>query len=106
VGAPAKQGVHPREPQDQMALEKGWHIMPAGASDTRDSDGIAGSPVRTLLLAPGRAPADLYDAMRARRGYATLDESLRVHFGLDRAIRSARRDRAGPCGRPAPPGSR
>ena len=86
VGAPASWGVHDYEPQYQMALEKGWHVMPAAVSDTHASDWIVGSPVRTVLLAPSRAPADLYDAMRASRGYATLDENLRIRFSLDGAV--------------------
>lgn len=86
VGAPASWGVHDYEPQYQMALEKGWHVMPAAVSDTHASDWIVGSPVRTVLLARSRAPADLYDAMRASRGYATLDENLRIRFSLDGAV--------------------
>ena len=86
VGAPASWGVHDYEPQYQMALDKGWHVMPAAVSDTHDSDWIVGSPVRTVLLARSREPADLYAAMRAQRGYATLDENLRIRFSLDGAV--------------------
>jgi hypothetical protein len=66
-----------------MALDAGWHLMPTANSDTHSPDWITGLPVRTVLLALKSTPAELYGAMRARRGYATLDENLRVEYSLD-----------------------
>lgn len=83
LGAPANWGVHDYEPAYVTALDNGWHIMPAATSDTHNNDWIVGSPVRTVLLAPGPGRADLYDAMRSNRGYATLDENLRVRYSLN-----------------------
>jgi hypothetical protein len=83
LGAPAAWGVHDYEPHYQMALEKGWHVMPAAVSDTHYPDWITGSPVRTVLLAEELTPEALYDAMRAQRGYATLDQNLRIEFTLE-----------------------
>jgi hypothetical protein len=83
LGAPARWGVHDYEPDYVTALDKGWHIMPAAVSDTHSPDWISGSPVRTVLLAKRLTRGALYGAMRASRGYATLDENLRVHYSVN-----------------------
>jgi hypothetical protein len=66
-----------------MALDAGWHLMPSANSDTHSPDWITGLPVRTVLLAQKSTPDELYGAMRARRGYATLDENLRIEYSLN-----------------------
>jgi hypothetical protein len=69
-----------------MALDAGWHIMPAANSDTHSANWISGSDVRTVLLAPSLNPDDLYDAMKANRGYATQDKNLQIHYTLNGAV--------------------
>lgn len=83
VGAPARWGVHDYEEWYVLALDRGWHVMPAAVSDTHSPDWISGSPVRTVFLVESLSPAAIYDAMRASRGYATLDENLRVRYTLN-----------------------
>ena len=68
------------------ALDAGWHILPAANSDTHAADWIAGSEVRTVLLAEELTPDDLYDAMRASRGYATQDRNLEIRYELDGSV--------------------
>jgi hypothetical protein len=65
------------------ALGQGWHIMPTANSDTHATDWITGYDVRTVLLAPTLTATDLYDAMSACRGYATLDKNLRIFYTLN-----------------------
>jgi hypothetical protein len=69
-----------------MALDSGWHIMPSSNSDTHYSDWIAGHELRTVLLAKKLTPDDLYEAMSARRGYATMDKNLRIYYTLNGEI--------------------
>ncbi len=69
-----------------MALDKGWHVMPAANSDTHSPDWISGSEVRTVLLAQKLTATDLYAAMSASRGYATLDKNLRINYTLNGAV--------------------
>lgn len=69
-----------------MALDQGWHVMPAANSDTHSPDWISGSEVRTVLLAKNLTSTDLYAAMSASRGYATLDKNLRILYTLNGAI--------------------
>jgi len=67
------------------ALDAGWHIMPSANSDTHYADWIAGHEMRTVLLAESLSPENLYAAMSASRGYATLDKNLEILFTLDGA---------------------
>ena len=69
-----------------MALDAGWHLMPSANSDTHYSDWIAGNEMRTVLLAPSLTPDNLYAAMSACRGYATLDKNLRISYTLNGAV--------------------
>ena len=69
-----------------MALDKGWHVMPSANSDTHSPDWISGYEERTVLLAPSLTPANLYAAMTACRGYATLDKNLRISYTLNGAV--------------------
>jgi hypothetical protein len=68
------------------ALDEGWHLMPTANSDTHDANWIWGNDVRTVLLAERLTPAALYGAMRAQRGYATMDKNLRVGFSLNGGV--------------------
>jgi len=68
------------------ALDAGWHVMPSANADNHTADWISGLPLRTVLLARRLTPEDLYEAMAARRGYATVDPNLRVYYTLDGQI--------------------
>ncbi len=74
------------EPSYIMALDNGWHVMPAATSDTHATNWITGYGARTVLLAESLTRHDLYDAMAAGRGYATVDNNLRVDFRLNGAL--------------------
>ncbi|HAY84034.1 MAG TPA: hypothetical protein DCY42_03655 [Chloroflexi bacterium] len=69
-----------------MALDNGWHVMPVANSDTHSPNWIQGYEVRTVLLAKSLTLENLIDAMRASRGYATMDKNLRIEFILDGAV--------------------
>lgn len=90
LGAPARWGVHNYERAYLTALDKGWHVMPAASSDTHAPNWIGGYPVRTVLLARERTPEAMLDAMRSRRGYATLDENLRISYSLNNEVMGSR----------------
>jgi len=83
---PAGAQTRDTEPWYVLALDKGWHVMPAAVSDTHSPDWISGSPARTVLLATSLGRASLYAALRNNRGYATIDENLRVSYTLNGAV--------------------
>jgi hypothetical protein len=62
------------------ALDKGWHVMPAANGDIHDTSWITGYGARTALLAPALTREALYEAMRARRGYATKRNGLVIAY--------------------------
>ena len=76
-------GILDYESSYVMALDKGWHVMPAANSDTHSPDWISGYDVRTVLLAPILTRANLFDAMSECRGYATLDKNLHISYSLN-----------------------
>jgi DNA/RNA endonuclease YhcR with UshA esterase domain len=60
------------------SLRHGWHIAPANNSDNHDLDIGADTPHRTGVIAPSLTRADIYDAIRARRVFATEDDNLAI----------------------------
>lgn len=70
-------------------LDAGWHVMPTAVSDAHYVDWdttTAPYEFRSVLLAPKLTRAGLFAAMRARRGYATMDKNLRIDFKVGGAI--------------------
>lgn len=69
-----------------MALKQGWHVAPTNNQNNHNGKwGDAGSG-RTVVLAKELTEESLYEAMNARRVYATEDADLRVWFTLNGAI--------------------
>jgi hypothetical protein len=64
------------------ALDADWHVLPSANSDRHYDEWITACDVRTVLLAEKLTRADLLDAMRASRGYATEDKNLEVRYSL------------------------
>lgn len=77
------------------ALDAGWHVMPTATEDDHYGDWISPLGIRTVLLAPSLARDELYDAMRAGRGYATLDDNLMITYTLDGAVMGSNLSDAG-----------
>lgn len=74
------------EPSYVLCLDMGWHVMPTAVGDTHYVDWdtqVMPYQHRTALLATGLTRKALYQAMRARRGYATLDPDLHVSYALN-----------------------
>ncbi len=70
----------------RRALDKGWHVMPAANGDVHDATWITGNDERTALLAADLTAEALYEAMRARRGYATRFDGLLVDYTVGGAV--------------------
>lgn len=88
------QGTTNWESSYVLALDKGWHVMPAANSDTHATNWISGYDVRTVLLAPSLSPANLYAAMSACRGYATQDKNLQISYTLNGQVMGSTLPRA------------
>lgn len=66
------------------ALDAGWHLAPVGGEDTHDASWVSTS-LRTVLLAEDLTEEGLYEALRARRAYATEDADLKIFYALNGA---------------------
>lgn len=64
------------EAQWMRALAAGWRVGPANNSDSENAYWGADTTHRSGLVAPALAEADLLDAIRARRAFATEDSNL------------------------------
>ncbi len=104
VGIEAFNGSHdygtdgPPEGWYVHALDRGWHLGAVGAEDKgHDTADQWGGPqyAKTVLLATDRSPAALKEAMAARRMYAVLDNTIRLHVSADGRPMGARLQRPG-----------
>ncbi len=64
------------EPSFIQANTAGWRVAPTNNSDTHSAGWGSDTPARTGIVAPALNQADLLDAMRARRVFATEDSNL------------------------------
>lgn len=79
-------GIHDFEPSFIEVLDKGWHVMPMANSDAHYGGWIKDQPVRTALYSTANTKAALYEALKARRGYAATDINLVLGYSLNGAI--------------------
>ncbi len=77
-----------RNPDEELAfiraLDNGWHLAPEGSDDTHDANW---GNVRswTGILAPGLSRQCIWDAMKNRRVYSTLDRNCELSFTVNGA---------------------
>jgi hypothetical protein len=79
-----------RDSSYYKALDAGWHTMPTATEDDHYGTWISTLGIRTVLLASSLAREDLCGAMRAGRGYATLDDNLEIRFKVDGKVMGSR----------------
>ena len=68
-----------------QALDNGWHVAPTNNQISHGGT-WADSGARTVALAGALTEAELYDAMKNRRVYATQDSDLAVYYTLNGAV--------------------
>ncbi len=78
------------------ALDHGWKVSPICGNDNHGLAGIPKQTSRTFLLAKSRSKADLLDAMKNRRTYASLDKNLQASYTLNGQIMGSTLQQAGP----------
>jgi len=66
------------EPQYLASLQRGWHAAPTNNSDNHDLTWGSDSAHRVGILAPALTLANVLDALRARRVFATEDANLAI----------------------------
>lgn len=68
------------------ALDAGWHVAPTNNQNNHDDNWGDADDVRTVVLARNLTEESLYEAMTARRVYATEDKDLRIVYQLNGQI--------------------
>jgi hypothetical protein len=68
------------------ALDKGWKVSPVCGNDNHGLTGITKQKSRTFVLARTRTKAEVLDAMKNRRTYASLDGNLQCKYTVNGAI--------------------
>ena len=65
------------------ALDKGWHVSPANNQDNHKKQWGTENPRRTVILANSLSEANIYDAAKNNRTYATEDYDFKLKYTLD-----------------------
>ncbi|CAG7650772.1 hypothetical protein PAESOLCIP111_06172 [Paenibacillus solanacearum] len=76
----------PKEQYDTYihALDKGWHVAPTNNGDNHSANWITRDNNRTVILAPRLNRDALFDAIRARRTYASWgDSDIRINYRIN-----------------------
>lgn len=68
------------------ALDHGWKVAPLCGNDNHGLTGIARQTSRTFVLAKSRTKADILDAMKHRRTYASLGKNIHCSYTVNGAI--------------------
>lgn len=76
-------GYYPSYEQYIMALDKGWHVAPTNNQDNHKGRWGDANDARDVILADDFTEDGIYEALRARRMYATEDKNLELDYTVN-----------------------
>ncbi len=76
-------GYYPSYEQYIMALDKGWHVAPTNNQDNHKGRWGDANDARDVILADEFTEDGIYEALRARRMYATEDKNLELDYTVN-----------------------
>ena len=76
-------GYYPSYEEYTLALDKGWHVAPTNNQDNHKGKWGNGNDARDVVLAENLTEEAIYDAIRARRVYATEDKNLAITYTVN-----------------------
>ena len=76
-------GYYPSYEQYIMALDKGWHVAPTNNQDNHKGKWGNANDARDVILADDFTEDGIYEALRARRMYATEDKNLELDYTVN-----------------------
>ena len=85
-GAIGSSGYFPSYEYYTRALDKGWHVAPTNNQDNHKGMWGDSNTGRSVILADSLTEADIYDALRNYRVYATEDNDLNIYYTLNGSI--------------------
>ena len=68
------------------ALDAGWHLAPTASQNSHNGNWGSENDLRTVVLAESLTEKHIFEAIRARRVYATEDRDLQLSYELDGQI--------------------
>lgn len=66
-----------------QALDQFWHVAPTATQNSHNGNWGSENDLRTVVLADALTEESLFQAIRARRVYATEDRDLHLHYTLN-----------------------
>ena len=76
-------GYYPSYEQYIMALDKGWHVAPTNNQDNHKGKWGNANDARDVILTDDFTEDGIYEALRARRMYATEDKNLEIDYTVN-----------------------
>ena len=76
-------GYYPSYEQYIMALDKGWHVAPTNNQDNHKGRWGNANDARDVILTDDFSESGIYEALRARRMYATEDKNLALDYTVN-----------------------
>ena len=76
-------GYYPSYEQYIMALDKGWHVAPTNNQDNHKGRWGNANDARDVILTDDFTEDGIYEALRARRMYATEDKNLELDYTVN-----------------------
>lgn len=76
-------GYYPSYEQYIMALDKGWHVAPTNNQDNHKGRWGNANDARDVILTDDFTEDGIYEALRARRMYATEDKNLDLDYTVN-----------------------
>ena len=76
-------GYYPSYEQYIMALDKGWHVAPTNNQDNHKGRWGDANDARDVILTDDFTEDGIYEALRARRMYATEDKNLELDYTVN-----------------------
>ena len=76
-------GYYPSYEQYIMALDKGWHLAPTNNQDNHKGRWGNANDARDVILTDDFSEAGIYEAIQARRMYATEDKNLEIDYTVN-----------------------
>ncbi len=76
-------GYYPSYEQYIMALDKGWHVAPSNNQDNHKGRWGNANDARDVILTDDFSEEGIYNAIRARRVYATEDKNLEITYTVN-----------------------
>ncbi len=82
-------GYYPSYDYYWQALDKGWHVAPTINQDNHKADWVTANEARTVVLATGLTRANVFDAIKNGRVYATEDKDLKLMYKANGSVMGA-----------------